>query len=151
MAFSPPGGWLRWALVASLGLNLVFVGLIAGALVKGPPPPPAPGISQYARALPEPYRRELGRGLRSSRSDWSGMRAAWRGRRAALADSLTAEPFDLAAVAALLDEERRLAGELATRGADLLLDEIGRMSPDERAAFAAALTEHRHGRDGRRH
>ena len=47
---------LKWALVASLGLNLVFVGLIAGAIFRGPPPPPMPGAlalrPRPARALP---------------------------------------------------------------------------------------------------
>ena len=141
MAEAPRRSWPRWALVASLGLNLVFVGLIAGALINGPPAPPVPGIGQYVRALPEASRRDLGRRLRASRSDWSGMRAAWHARRSALAAALTAEPFDAAAVAALLEEDRGLAGDLAARGTGLLLAEIGAMSPAERAAYAAALAE----------
>ena len=74
---------LKWALVASLGLNLAVVGLIAGALVKGPPPRPLPGIAlwHYARALPDPYRRDLGRALRDNRRDWIGPREALRGQR----------------------------------------------------------------------
>jgi uncharacterized membrane protein len=143
--------WRTWALVASLGLNLAFVGLIAGALWKGPPPPPAPGIGQYARALPDPLRHQLGRALRESRPDWRGMREAWAGRRAAFAAALTAEPFDPATVAALLDEDRRLAGELAARGSRLLVEQIERMSPAERAAYAEALTKGRHGRGRWRH
>jgi uncharacterized membrane protein len=146
MAEAPRRNWARWALVASLGLNLIFVGLITGALAKGPPPMVVPWIGQYVRALPEASRRELGRSLRESRPDWSGMREAWQGRRQALAAALTAEPFDPAAVAALIEADRRLAGELAERGADLLLVEIERMSPEERAAYAAALGERHRGR-----
>ena len=54
--------WLKWALVASLAVNLAFVGLVVGALIKGPPHAPWPGIAlwHYARALPDPYRRDLG-------------------------------------------------------------------------------------------
>ena len=106
---APRRSWMRWALVASLGLNLVFVGLIAGALIKGPPAPPVPGIGHYVRALPEASRRDLGEALRASRPDWSGMREACA-RREALAAALTAEPFEPAAVAALLEEDRGLAG-----------------------------------------
>jgi len=146
MAEAPRRSWLRWALVASLGLNLIFVGLVAGALIKGPPAPPLPGISQYVRALPEAKRRDLGRSLRASRPDWPGMREAWHARRRALAAALTAEPFDPAAVAVLLEEDRGLAGELASRGTSLLLAEIERMSPAERAAYAAALEQGWHGR-----
>jgi uncharacterized membrane protein len=151
MADAARRNWRTWALVASLGLNLVFVGLVAGALWKGPPPPPAPGIGQYARALPDPFRHDLGRAMRDSRPDWSGMREARRGRRAAFAAALTAEPFDPAAVAAMLDEDRRLTGELAARGSRLLVEQIERMSPEERAAYAAALTEDRRGRGRWRH
>jgi uncharacterized membrane protein len=150
MAETPRRSWLRWALVASLGLNLVFVGLLAGAWFKGPPAPPVPGIGQYVRALPEASRRDLGERLRGSRSDWSGMREAWHARREALAAALTAEPFDPGAVAALLEEDRALAGDLAGRGTSLLLAEIEAMSPEQRAAYAAALEEGQRGR-GRRH
>ena len=86
--------WLKWALVASLGLNLVFAGLVAGAVFRGPPPPPMPGLWHYARALPEPYRRDLGRALRDSRDDWIGPREALRAQQAAMAAALTAEPFE---------------------------------------------------------
>jgi uncharacterized membrane protein len=143
--------WLKWALVASLGLNLAVLGVIGGAILKGPPPGPMPGVAlwHYARALPDPYRRDLGRALRDSRRDWIGRREALRGQRAALAAALTAEPFDAAAVAEVLADERRISGELAARGTELLVAQIARMTPEERAAYAAALMEH-HGRHGRR-
>ena len=149
MADAPRRRWLTWALVASLGLNLTFAGLVAGTLLKGPPPPML-GVGQYARALPEPYRRDLGRALRDGRPDWPAVRDAWRGRRAALATALTAEPYDPAAVAGLLDQDRAIAGEIAARGAALLLDEIDRMSTAERTAYAARLAEDPPGRDHHR-
>lgn len=130
---------LKWALVASLGLNLVFVGLFAAAAFRGPPPPPAPGLWHYARALPDPYRRELGRALRDSRRDWIGPREALRGQRQAMAAALTAEPFDPAAVREVLARETQLLGDLSARGRELLLAEIARMSPADRAAYAATL------------
>jgi uncharacterized membrane protein len=141
MADAPPAlrPRLKWALVASLGLNLVFVGLFAAAVFRGPPPPPAPGLWHYARTLPDPYRRDLGRALRDSRHDWSGPRDALRGQRQAMSDALTSEPFDPARVAAVLGEESKLLGELSARGRELLLAEIARMSPADRAAYAAAL------------
>jgi len=137
----PRRSWRTWALVASLGLNLIFVGLIAGAMLKGPPPPPLPGIGQYARALPEPYRNELSRAARASRPDWPAVRKAWQGRRRALAEALTAEPFDRDSVAVLLDQDRQLAADLASRSAGLLLEEIKRMSPADRTRYAEALRE----------
>ena len=72
MATPVPGRrrrWMTWALVASLGLNLLGLGLIGGAWLKGPPPGPMPGVAlwRYARAMPDPYRHDLGRALRDSR------------------------------------------------------------------------------------
>jgi uncharacterized membrane protein len=144
--------WLKWALVASLGLNVAVLGVIGGAILKGPPPGPMPGIAlwHYAHALPDPYRRDLGRALRESRREWIGPREALRGQRAALAAALTAEPFAPAAVEAVLARETRLTDELAARGMGLLLAQIERMTPEERAAYAAALTERRGWRMGRR-
>ncbi len=143
---------LKWALVASLGLNLVFVGLFAAAVFRGPPPPAAPGLWHYARALPDPYRRDLGRALRDSRQDWSGPRDALRGQRLAMSDALTSEPFEPERVAAVLAEESRLLGDLSARGRELLLAEITRMTPADRAAYAEALRADRERRpDRRRH
>lgn len=134
--------WVKWLLIASLGLNLALLGLIGGALLHGPPgPPPPPGLWQYGKALPEPYRKDLGEALRQSHGDWKGPRNALRGQRAALADALVAQPYDPGAVGAVLAREPRLSDELAVRGARMLLDQIARMSPEDRAAYAEALRQ----------
>ena len=135
-------GWRRWALPVSLALNLAAAGVIGGALIKGPPPPapvPGPALWRYARALPEPYRRDLGQALRASRGDWIGPREALRGQQAALAAALTADPFDPKAIAAVLQQQTQVTEDLSGRGINLLLDQIARMTPDERQAYAAAL------------
>ena len=139
-------GWRRWALPVSLGLNLIAAGVIGGALIKGPPPPapmPGPALWRYARALPDPYRHDLGQALRASRGDWSGPREALRGQQAALAAAVTVEPFDPKAVAAVLTRQTQVTDDLAGRGVGLLLEQIGRMTPAERAAYAEALRNDR--------
>lgn len=136
---APRRRWQTWALVASVALNLAFAGLIGGAIVKGPPPGPFPGLWQYGRALPEPYRGDLGRALRDSRKEWIGAREALGGQRAALAAALTADPFDPAAVAALLQGAGRVTEALSARASTLLMQQIDRMTPEDRAAYAAAL------------
>ncbi|MFO1106493.1 MAG: periplasmic heavy metal sensor [Amaricoccus sp.] len=143
---------MKWALIGSLGLNLALAGLILGAIVKGPPPPPPPpgGLWFYGRSLPEPYRGDLGRALRDNRGDWAGPREALGDQRAAFAAALTAEPYDPAALAAILARQPALFDELTARGTSLLLDQIARMSPAERAGYAQALLSRReppgHGR-----
>ena len=145
MDASPPKArrWMTWALVASVGFNLAVVGLAAGAFLKGPRPDhvSGPALAQYARALPPPYDHDLRRALRASRGDWSGPREALRAQRGALAEALVAEPFDPEAVLAILEREGALADDLASRGARLLMVQIGRMSAEERAAYAEALRE----------
>ncbi len=139
-------GWLRWVLPVSLGLNLVAAGVIGGALIKGPPPPapiPGPALWRYARALPDPYRHDLGQALRASRGDWAGPREALRGQQAALAAALTAEPFDRKAVEAVLTRQTQVTDALAGRGVGLLIEQVDRMDPAERAAYAEALLSDR--------
>ena len=53
-------------------------------------------------------------------------------------------------MAAVLTQEARLTDDLSARGSALLVAQIERMSPDERARYAAALTEGRRGRRGDR-
>jgi uncharacterized membrane protein len=128
----------RWMLIGSLCLNLALLGVIAGALFERPGPPP-PGLWAYGRALPEPYRHDLASALRETRRDWIGPREALRGQRAALAAALLADPYDPVAVAEVITREPRLMDTLAQRGSDLLLDQISRMTPGDRAAYAEAL------------
>lgn len=141
----PSRRWRDWLLVASLGLNLVVLGLVAGAILRGPPERPmaGPALGHYARALPDPYRRDLGRALRASRRDWAPGRDALRGQRTALAAALTAEPYDPARVAGLLEQELTLATDLGDRGVALLMTQIDRMGPEDRAAFAGRLQQER--------
>ena len=150
MADPAKRSWRTWLIVASLGLNLALLGVIGGAMLKGPPPPPLPGIGHYARALPEPYRRQIGHALRESRRDWGGTREAIRAQRDALAAALTAEPFDPAGVADVLKEESRLIDALAARGTGLLIAQLEQMSAEERAAYAEELRAERGRRSDRK-
>lgn len=143
----PPRAPWRWVLIGSLCLNLALAGVIAGAVLKGPDRPP-PGLWGYGRALPEPYREDLARALRDSRRDWIGPREALRGQRGALADALTANPYDPLAVAEVVTREPRIMDSLAQRGTRLLLDQINRMSPEDRASFAEALRKRDKGHKG---
>jgi len=139
---------LKIALVVSLALNLAVAGLIAGAALKGRPDPGGrDGLWPYSRALPEPYRGDLMRSLRERRGDWIADREALGSTRAELAAALVAEPFDAAAVTALLARQRDRFTALADRGAALLVEQIARMSPEERQAYAAALERGPSGRE----
>ena len=148
---SRPRRWTRWLLVVSLGLNFLVVGLAAGAFLRGPSERTSagPALGRYAHALPDPYRRDLGRELRASRPDWAPTRDALRDQRAAFAAALTAQPYDHAQIVALLGDQTRLATDLGTRAGRLLAAQIERMDAAARAEFAERLKEaRRHPRRG---
>ena len=133
--------WGRLALLVSLGLNLAIMGLAAGAFLTGPPEHIRTDRDfwSHARALPDPYRKDLGRELRKSRKDWREHRDSVAARREDLAAALTSRPFDISLVESILVDERESAQLLADYGTRLLVIEIGRMSPDERAIYARNL------------
>ncbi len=143
--------WTRIVLIASLGLNLAVVGTVSSLALRDPRPevPAGFGMRDYANALPDPYRHDLGRALHESRADWRGPREALRAQRTALAAALTAELYDPAAVERILGAESRILAALADKGTALLLAQIARMHADTRHAYAEALmgARHRPGRD----
>jgi uncharacterized membrane protein len=143
--------WIGWALVASLGLNLAVVGLAAGAFLHGPPAPPSLEVRWiHVRALPAPYRRDLIKTMRAERRDWQARREALRDRRETLAAALRAEPYQAEAVSDAMFREREAADAAAERGMALLLEQIDRMTPEERDAYAEALLQDRRpGRPGK--
>ncbi len=144
-----PRRTLRMLLLVSAGLNLALIGLIAGALVKGPPDRmrPGPALHSYARAMPERHREALTERMREGNGAWRDMSATRRAQRAALAAALTAEPFEIARVEATLAEERAAADALAAVGAALLAAEIAEMDAETRALYAARILEGRRRRD----
>lgn len=139
---APRRNWAHWLLLGSVGLNLVAAGFIGGAFMKGPPPPdpgPGPALWHFARSLPDPYRRDLGEALRATRKDWIGPREEMEGVSHKLAAALEADPYDPGAVQKLFQEQTDLATRLSLRGADLLMAQIERMTPADRAAYAEQL------------
>ncbi|MCC1481004.1 periplasmic heavy metal sensor [Roseibaca sp. Y0-43] len=119
-AAKKPGRWKTWALVGSVTLNLVMVGMIGGMVLRGTPD----GSLMRAAigALPDDARRDM---RRDGREAFRGSRghAELRAARADLLEALRAETFDAdrfragldVAQARLLDMGDRLEGQLVTR------------------------------------
>lgn len=139
--------WLPWALVASLGVNLVVAGIVAGAFLYGPPDrPPREGGWAIAHDLPEPFRGEMLREMRHESDKWIGKRRQLHGQREALAEALEAEPFRVERIESILADSRATLDELAGRSAAMLIDQVRRMDPDDRADYAKKLRgRHEHG------
>lgn len=149
--------WARWALVASLCVNLAMAGVIGGAVLRhgaGHPPPPAGldpvSLMRVMRNLPEDRRDEAREILRDHRPKFDALRPARVASRLAIADALAADPLDGAVLATALDEARRAEAEGREVIDDAFVAFVERLPPAARAKLAKEIREARRWR-GKRH
>jgi uncharacterized membrane protein len=153
-------GW-RWLLIASLALNFLLIGLLAGGAVRMWRAPlvdaPAAELALLWRALPEGERDAL-RGLVDDDDDddrrggerHGAMRAQIRADLSELRALLVAQPFDRAALEARLTQARDRQSDRADRALARMLDRIEALPVSERARMAERIErrwERRLGRD----
>ncbi|WP_333712463.1 periplasmic heavy metal sensor [Yoonia sp.] len=140
-----PGPARLWqiVLVLSLALNLAVAGVVAGTVLSGRTGDGSPrsfdlGIGPVAQALDRQERREVGRMLRQARvlRDVNP-----RGRVAEMIAVLQTEPLDADLLRAIFAQQAADVARLQLRAQEALLTTIMTMSPERRAAFAAALAE----------
>lgn len=146
MTTPAPSRLKRILLPLSLGLNVLVLGVVAGALLHGPDgrPPRAVDLSlgPLTRALEQSdrqaisaqIRKDIRRGALAADS-----RAGRSGDLRALLEAIRAEPFDAGAISAHLAAQRvrvQTWGDAAERA---LLARLTAMTPAQRAAFADRL------------
>lgn len=140
-------GWVKYLLILSLGLNLLFVGLSAGAMLRRHPHQQfdggraisALGLRFYYRALDDGAKSALDAAIDGNRSRIRAGRDNYRAHLALLAEAIRAEPYDRTAVQAVLDAQAAaITGNIAL-GQELLLDRISAMPPKARQALADRL------------
>ena len=144
----PPAAprWMRVGLVLSLALNLLILSLIAGLILSGRGPAGAPRGVEFAsgpmlEALDFADRRAVGRALRESgeaRRIGREARQAMLGEMAAL---IRAEPFDPAALEALLETQAERGRRLQTLARAAYLARLEDLTPEARNAYADRLEE----------
>lgn len=137
--------WQKIVLVASLALNLLVVGIVAGAALKGG----GSGgqqrfdltVGPLTRAMEGNHREAVRDALRESGAFARNGRTAMRADMAAMLATLRAVEFDQAAFRdALMRQRARLqSGQNAVL--DAVASQIEDMSFEERAAFANRLEE----------
>lgn len=145
--------WLWWAFLASLAANLLFAGFLAGTALRGGHDhghrDSDSGFVAFARALPEEHRHALRQAIRGREGEWRSGRDSLRRAMTEIRAALVQKPFDPEHLRAALASQRNVQNRLAERAADLLVERIGQMSPEERADLAERLGRG-HGRHGRR-
>lgn len=148
----PSGGgrWVRIALVLSLALNLLFLGLVLGAALgrerhmerndrDRSEVPQEFRRAPLLGALEPEDRRAVGRGLMHDEGSLRENRAELRARFERLLTAIRAEPFDRAAIEAILDEQRAAGARRLEIAERAVLDRLQAMSPEARAAYAERL------------
>jgi len=143
---SRPRRWVTVLLGLSLAANLLVVGVIVGSLGWRGGGGPAVRAGQMELSV-FPYTEAL------SRADRVRMMRDWQHRgpplrdiaeqhrtdASALAAALRAEPFDPAAISALLDARRIRLTERQDLAIELLRDRLLALDPAERRAYADRL------------
>lgn len=148
------GRGLTVAFALSLALNLLLVGLIAGAMARGPAGRHGMiggdvGFGPLTAGLSREDRRALRERYEVLRPDFRAERAAMRGDFLALAEVLSAPEWDRTAAEAILARNGTRTAERLREGQAVFLDYLDTLSPAMRQALAARLEEALAGRGGK--
>jgi len=132
--------WLLVALFASIALNLVIVGSVAGAMWRFRKPPPwagaiTPNLLGYASTLSPERRKQLWEQTAGERRHIRPFRREVRAAREETVKALLAEPFDQAVFKSA--QQRQAEAESRARQAvqELYVKIAAGLSPEERHAF----------------
>lgn len=132
------GGWskrkLRLALLASLAVNLLCIGLIGGSLLAGPPRRPHTefGLLGFARTLPEDRAAVLRSAVEVQRPQLRELRQAARSARLEATAALEAETYDKEKIGASLVKIDEAETKLRTLVSGLFIDAAQKLTLDER-------------------
>ena len=137
--------WMKIAFAVSLGLNLLVVGAIAGAILSGGPGERiarmSDGFGPYTRALADEERRAVRRDLIRHREVLREDRAALRNSYDEMQTLLRAETFDRSAAEAVMARQRDVLARRSSHGQGVLLDHLSEMPQAARSAYADRLEE----------
>ncbi len=146
--------WWTLLLGASLMANLMVGGLAIGQFVSGGPPDRIAGIT-YIQLIPRSFfhelsferRREFMKLIRERSKELRGLREASNTAPVKLADALELPAYDPAAVKTAIDGFATGSGSLAASGGNLVMEIVGRLTPDERKLLASAIRERAESQD----
>jgi uncharacterized membrane protein len=140
---------LRWALVASLALNVLIIGTVAGTLCFGPGGGHGPGFKKggmmlgFARTLPRERSDLIRQKFADAQPNMEAMRKGIRDARAAVRETLMAETFDQAKFNAALDGVVQAETNVARARTALFGETVGQLTPEERRQLHDWLEERR--------
>lgn len=135
----PRRNWLRIGLMASLALNMLFVGAFAGKALRHGGPfgwrhEGGPHAGFFHR-MDEPRRSELRQLLEGDRAEVERQREAVAKLRQGVRDLIVKDVFDAAAVEGAVGGVMAARMELRQAAARRFIAALSRMTPEERRSF----------------
>ncbi|MCC7253736.1 periplasmic heavy metal sensor [Hyphomicrobium sp.] len=136
---------VKYALIASLALNLLVLGIVAGSMLGfgkhhprfgGHPRGEDFGLMGLTRTLPEERRKEIRKQLRDDRVKLRPLVEDIRTERREAADKLDAEPFDRAALESAISAVTGKEQAMRQEAVSIFLGHVERLSADERRTLA---------------
>jgi len=140
---------LRWALVASLALNVLIIGAVAGTVCfshKGPRHgfgSKGPGLLGFAHSLPRERSDMIRQRFADAQPNMETLRRGMRDARAKVREALIAEPFDQANLDAALDGIVQAETNIARDKVAMFGSTVGQLTPDERQQLRDWLEKRR--------
>lgn len=136
---------LKLALILSMGLNLLVLGLgggfLLGGRMHGGGPGPDMGFGPAMQAIPGADRLELARKFRDKAPELREEAQSMRQDFTAFAQGLRAPAWDRAAAEAILEHQASRRAELQKQGVNLFLDYVAGLDQNARAELADRIDE----------
>ena len=139
--------WWTVLLIASLGVNLLIAGVVAGRMFDGPPGPRIPqGFGQlvprkFFGDLPQERRQQLMALIRDNRDEFKAMREQAQATALKLADVLNDANYDPEKAKVVIAEFTTGANSLAARGGAVSMALLDKLTPEERVLLANAIRD----------
>jgi uncharacterized membrane protein len=133
--------WMQVGLIASLALNLVIIGVVAGAVWRFRPHPHVagsiviPNLLGFASTLPAPRRKALWDATAEERRHVRPFRRAVRAAREETIKALIAEPFDPQQFKTAQSQQAETENKARQAVQDLYVKIAESLTPEERHAF----------------
>lgn len=143
---TPPstGRRFRWLLIASLAVNLLVFGAMAGAWVFGHrhghmrgwgPTPMEHGLMFFSRSLPEERRDMVRKHLKDGRAAAKPIREELRQARLRAAEILMSPDFTTDKLKAAMDAIGAADQRMRQNGADVVVKAVEGLNPEERKSL----------------
>ncbi|MEM9268233.1 MAG: periplasmic heavy metal sensor [Pseudomonadota bacterium] len=141
------GRTLRWGLFASIAVNVVLVGLIAGAVFRDKAQQPQAQLLRgdilrpLYQALPAEDQKQVRQQLAEQSASFRVVRREFVRANRDVMTALTATPFEEAQLARAIEGHRGILLKFGQSGQAVIITHLSSLSEAERAAVAEALRQ----------